>query len=348
VSLWSAGSDRDDARPPLQLTVDDVSRVGEARRATVAFAGALGFDEGRMSDVALVTTEAATNVARHGGGGYLLVRAMNDGHGIEIIAVDRGPGMADPERCLRDGFSTGGTSGTGLGAIRRIADVFDIYSAPGAGTVVLAQLLGRSATLPEHAQVGAVCLAAPNEPVRGDGWALEDGGPEVRICVADGLGHGRFAHEASLAALELFRRQAMRSPAEQLRAMHLALRSTRGAAVATLRIERRDGNVRFAGIGNISCTLVAPDGQRSLPSHNGIIGHELRTAQEFTVPWTGRSMLVIHSDGLATRWRLDKYPGLAARHPAIVAAVLHRDFTRGRDDVTVLVVRDLPGGAWSS
>jgi hypothetical protein len=85
--------------------------------------------------------------------------------------------------------------------------------------------------------------------------------------------------------------------------------------------------------------VVSAAGARHLVSHNGTAGHELRRLQEFTVPWFADAMLLLHSDGIATHWRLDDYPGLATHSPALVAGVLYRDFNRGRDDATVAVVR---------
>ena len=343
MSQLSAGSDVEAALAPLVLTVDDPSRAGEARRAAVAFAHEVGLDDERASDVAIAVTEAATNLARHGRGGHVFVRALPGAPGIELLAVDAGPGMADLGRSLRDGYSTGGTAGTGLGAIRRLADTFDLYSRPGAGTVVLAQLRGerRSPANPlATATAGVVSVAAPGEELCGDGWAVEEAGAETRLCVTDGLGHGLHAHTASEAALAVFRRQAMRTPAEVLQSMHLAMRATRGAAVAVARIDRHRSEVRLSGVGNISVVVASRTEQRSLASHNGIVGHEFRRAAEFTAPWSPSSVLILHSDGLSAKWRLDQYPGLIDQHPSVIAAVLHRDFRRGRDDATVLVVRD--------
>ena len=122
--------------------------------------------------------------------------------------------------------------------------------------------------------------------------------------------------------------------------MHLALRPTRGAAAAVADVDVAARVVRYAGVGNIAATVWGPDGSRSLVSHNGIVGHEMRKVQRFEVPLPPRGLLVMHSDGIATRWQLEKYPGLALRDPAVVAAVLYRDFCRGRDDATVVVARE--------
>ena len=60
---------------------------------------------------------------------------------------------------------------------------------------------------------------------------------------------------------------------------------------------------------------------------------------EFVYPWSQQSLLILHSDGLAAQWNLNHYPGLGARHPALIAAVLYRDFKRTGDEMTVIVVK---------
>jgi hypothetical protein len=104
-------------------------------------------------------------------------------------------------------------------------------------------------------------------------------------------------------------------------------------------IDGRRHELRFAGVGNISAMIVTGDGSRNLVSHNGTLGLQLRKAQEFVYPWTTGALLVVHSDGLASHWKLDQYPGLYRQDPAIVAGVLYRDHARRRDDVSVVVFR---------
>jgi hypothetical protein len=123
-------------------------------------------------------------------------------------------------------------------------------------------------------------------------------------------------------------------------AAHEALRPTRGAALAVARIDFAADELRFAGVGNIGAVAI-DDGRRALVSHNGIVGHNMRKVQEFAVPFGPGALCILHSDGIETRWDLDKYPGLQGRSPALVAAILMRDHIRGRDDAMVLVVRRL-------
>lgn len=328
--------------PPIVLPMDEVSQPGEARRTAVGMAERLGFDESGRGKVALVVTEIATNLIKHARGGELILQAFGPAtapDGLEALAIDRGPGMADVARCLADGFSTAGSPGTGLGAIARLAGLFEVFSQPESGTVLLGRLWPNSPPRPGGLEVAAICLPYPGESDSGDAWALVEAPGRHVLMVADGLGHGPQAAEAARAALETFLVLAPSGPAEVIRAAHAALRSTRGAAMAIAALDPGLRTLRFAGVGNISGAILVPGEGRvtSLVSHNGTVGHEMRTVQEFVYPWPERAVLVLHSDGLSTQWRPDRYPGLLTQHPGIVAGVLYRDFKRGRDDVTVLV-----------
>jgi hypothetical protein len=109
-------------------------------------------------------------------------------------------------------------------------------------------------------------------------------------------------------------------------------------AVAAIQPGRRA--VAFAGVGNVAAMVHAGATTRSLASHNGTVGHATRTIQEFSYDWPEGATLVMHSDGINTRWRFDSYPGIVRYHPAVLAGVLFRDAARGRDDATVLAVRE--------
>src|SRR5689334_20816610 len=108
----------------------------------MALALGCGFDESARGKLALVVTEAGNNLVQHAPGGTLLLRALtrDEVGGIEVMTLDRGPGMRNIEQCMQDGYSTAGTPGNGLGAIARLASHFDLYSVPGHGTALLARL----------------------------------------------------------------------------------------------------------------------------------------------------------------------------------------------------------------
>jgi anti-sigma regulatory factor (Ser/Thr protein kinase) len=328
----------------MALDVADASAVGAARRAAVALATSLGFNETQQGAVAIVAAEVTTNIARHAGSGRLVLRTLEDANdvGLEILALDKGPGMRDPIGAAADGYSTTGTPGTGLGAITRMASFTDLYSSPGLGTAVVAQFWSnpRPAAPRVATTSGVVCVAMPGEEACGDDWAFVEGadGRETYI-VADGLGHGVQAADASAAAIQIARAQQRLDPVDIVQSAHAALRSTRGAALAVADLDLRKRLLRFVGIGNVAGSIIGPDGSKSLVSHNGTVGHEMRRAAEFVYPFPVGSTLLLMTDGISTQARLDAYPGLMQRHPALIAGVLYRDFFRGRDDATVLVVR---------
>ena len=326
----------------VAIALTDSSRVGEARR----YALALGpDDESYRGRLALVVSEAATNVLKHAQRGELVVRAIeHDGtRGVEVLAIDAGPGMADVERAMGDGYSTAGTHGSGLGAMRRMADELEVYSQPGKGTVVLARVWEKPlGTSRGPVAIGVVRVPKAGEQVCGDDWSVTATGPRrVQITVADGLGHGPSAAEASHTAARVGAEQAAlgRRASETLGALHAALRATRGAAVAVADLDADARTVRFAGLGNIAGGVYTLAGSRNFVSHNGTVGHEARKIQEFDYDWPAGAMAIFHSDGLSARWELERHPGLLARDPSIVAAVLYREYTRHRDDAIVVVAR---------
>lgn len=376
---WGAAQQFDAGAPlggpaAVLVAVDDASRIGEARRAADSLAVSIELDAAARGTLGVVVTEAATNLARHARHGRMLLTAVGatgepGAHGgVEMLALDDGPGIANVGRALEDGFSTGGTAGQGLGAMRRMAGDFDLYTRTGAGprapastrtpigtptgigtgvgTVLLARVWRtapppRGPVAPPTMLAGVVCVALAGERACGDAWAVIRQRDRTLVVLADGLGHGP---DAALAASEAIRVIGAcdedAAPAGLIDAAHGALRATRGAALAVAAIDTRRGVVLFAGVGNIAATIVAPDGARSLASHNGTVGHVMRRVQEFSYPWPPDSTLVVHSDGLSTRWRPESYPGLQRHDPSVMAGVLFRDFARARDDATVVVVRE--------
>ena len=137
------------------LQIADRSRVAEARRLAVQVSTAQGFNEKDAGRVAIVATELATNLVKHAGGGEIVISSFDDaeGKGLELLALDKGPGIVDLNKALADGHSTSGTAGTGLGAIRRSADVFAVSSRGGRGTAVLARLKPRGSRLPSRVAI---------------------------------------------------------------------------------------------------------------------------------------------------------------------------------------------------
>jgi len=329
--------------PPQTIHhVSESSGIAAVRRAGNQMASVLGLDETVAGKVALVITEAATNLLKHAGRGDILLRALSagDARGVEVLAIDKGPGFDNLEQAMRDGISTAGSYGVGMGAMQRLADEFDLHADSTHGSALRMTVWGpgRPASDPEWV-VGVVCLPLPSETECGDAWRCACNDDQLLLMVADGLGHGPEAARASGDAVALVRPDSTFAPAAMMQLAHGALLGTRGAAVAVACLDGDANELRFAGIGNISVSLHGGDKARHLVSHNGIVGSNMRKVQEFTMPLTDDAMLIMHSDGLTTRWDLESYPGLSQRHPALIAAVLYRDHVRGRDDAGIVVVQ---------
>jgi anti-sigma regulatory factor (Ser/Thr protein kinase) len=323
--------------------VADSSQIATARRAIVSLARELGLNEAKSGNAALVATEMATNLLKHAGGGEIAVDRFADhqgGIGLQLLSLDKGIGIADLSRSLEDGFSTAGSPGTGLGAIRRQADQFGIFSRPGLGTAVLARLHERNAPpLPGEIVTGAIVEPYPGETQCGDAWALANSprGPTL-LCV-DGSGHGAHAALAAQTAVDTFHANQMHDCPRLVEAIHRALAPTRGAAVAVARLDADQRLVRFVGVGNISAAVLVEGGVRRMVSHNGTAGHIAPRIREFTYAYSGDITILLHSDGLSAKWDLATYPGLATSHPSLIAGILFRDHRRGRDDASIVAMR---------
>jgi anti-sigma regulatory factor (Ser/Thr protein kinase) len=311
------------------LIIDEQTQIGAARRSAIELGHTHGLSEDAVGRLAIAVTEAATNIIRHAGRGVMVLRALlsESNPAIEVLALDNGPGIPDVARAMRDGFSTSGTAGHGLGGMQRLADVFEIYSRPEKGTALVARVGNRprsSERTPHPAslddRLGVVCVPLRGESECGDAWRIAIGRQRLSVLLVDGLGHGPDAAAAAAIATNMFGRVASEPPEEAFLAMSEAMRGSRGAALSVAVIDQAARLTRFSGVGNVDGRVIAPAGTEHLTPQNGIVGHNMPTVRSVNVPWPVGARLVMHSDGIATPWRLDAYPGLMTAHPALSTA----------------------------
>jgi len=321
------------------IALTDRSSVGEARRAAVNVALTLGFDEGRRNDIGIAATEAANNVVLHAKGGELLIcsHGREDSFLLDLMAIDNGPGILNVSRAMEDGFSTTGTPGQGLGAIDRLSDHSSLYSIPEKGTIYWCRFSRSKGPLTYP--VGVVTVPIKGETVSGDGYFTLPGESRSLYMVVDGLGHGLGASEAADEALSVVEASSQETAIEIVSRTHDALKKTRGAAMSVAIIDHDRKILTYAGVGNIGATLSSGGTNRSLISQNGTLGAVMPRLQSYTYPIERNTLLIMFSDGLASKTGLSAYTGLQLRNPALIAGVLYRDFSRKRDDATVLVAR---------
>ncbi len=322
------------------INIEHESAAGRVRRAASELARRLGFEEHRCGEVAVATSELATNAYRHAiaGTALLRIRRQGDAAAVETVFVDSGPGIADLEAVSRDGHSSRGTLGVGIGAAMRLASSYECYSMPGKGTVTAATFWDAGTSAPAQT-VHGLTRSMNGENRCGDAWAYDTDGKITRILLADGLGHGELAAIASTAAVYAFRATASRSAAAIMQTINTALRGTRGAAAAVIVIEKSTLSTTFCGIGNVSVWLDGIDGRKGLGSVPGIAGAYAKQPRELTLELNPHTTIVMHSDGLTSKWNLSDYPGLRGRDSLLVAATLLRDAGIHHDDASVVVMR---------
>ncbi len=344
------------------IEVRDEAQVGAARRAVHAYAGEIGFTERELAELDIVVQEIGTNAVRYAqGGGWLhYTRPLGAEPGIEIFYWDKGPGIYDLDRAVRDGVSTSGGLGAGLGAIRRLLDEFEVYSTvrvTGAlrtlastrrtthGTALMGRKWVATTRLASAAhgatahRFGVWSRPHPQEIRNGDAYFVRRRAQQMLCAVIDGLGHGSGAHEAARVALDVLADWQGEPLDELFAAAHEALRATRGAVMGVAVVDSKRKAFYYAGVGNIEVRVFgAPEHARPI-SANGTLGARFERARVWTHKWAEGTTIVLASDGLSTKWDMQDYPNLLQRSPQLLAGVLMRDYGRATDDATVLVAR---------
>src|ERR1700733_8332954 len=324
------------------IEVTEQSQVSDARRQIVAFAHRHGFDEQTENRLALVCTELGTNLLKHTPhGGKLIVQGMTEGEniGVEVFSIDTGHGM-NVHDCMKDGYSSTGTYGTGLGAIQRLTDDFDIYSALGAGVVVQTRVWTTKTADAADFSFGGLTVPKSGQQLSGDKWIILRSGATIYCLLVDGLGHGLEACEAARIAIKRFKENLHVNPASMIKIIHTSLRGTRGAVATVAKLDLSNMRLDYCGLGNIAGIAGTTADHKHLTALNGTLGYEARKTLEFNIPWTKNSILIMHSDGLSSR-ALEDISAVEHKSAPLIAAWLYQKHCKNVDDATVLVIKQL-------
>ncbi|MCE3238577.1 MAG: Stage sporulation protein [Gammaproteobacteria bacterium] len=335
-----------------KIIISDHAHVGEARRFATLLASEAGFDTSQIAKIAIIVTEAAMNIIKHANAeGEILLEVYQDSFKSEfqLYAIDEGRGVSNTSICIQDGYSTANTPGIGLGAIKRLTSQFEFYSSVNQGTVLWAKIekplptksnaliASKSSSLLEW---GVICVPMAQEEVSGDAWSTYTMADNTQLfMLVDGLGHGPDAYLAASEAVKIFNEKSHASLTDILLAQHTALKKTRGAAIAIIKIDPLCQQATYLGVGNISGTILTSLKHYSMLSYSGIVGHQFRTIHEMKYPFNSKSILVMHSDGLSHQWGKIYSGELLRQSPATIAGILYRGFKHKRDDTSVLVAK---------
>jgi anti-sigma regulatory factor (Ser/Thr protein kinase) len=344
------------------IEIGHEAQVGTARRAVHTFAKKLGFGETELAEIDIVVQEIGTNAVSYSkvGGWLHFTTALGAEPGLELFYCDTGPGIYNMDRAIRDGVSTNGTLGAGLGAIRRLMDDFEIYSTvqqtgrltlgqqrrTSHGTALLARKWAAGRDAPEHApdreearRFGVWSRPHPQERVNGDAYCILRRAGRTLLAVTDGLGHGQGAKESADVARDVLDEWMGERPDELLLGVHDALRATRGAVMGITVIDHDAEVFQYAGVGNIAVRVFGTPERVAPISANGTLGLRLSSIRLWQHPWAEGATVLMMSDGLSESWDIHSYPGLLKRSPQLMAGILMRDYARNEDDATVLVAR---------
>lgn len=323
--------------------IDDRSLIAFIKREIHNLALQIGFTPHRAAETDIIVAELTSNLIKYANGGELLYRAHleNDQNQIEIYCLDKGVGFENVAKIMNDGYSSSNTLGHGLGSIKRLSNDFQIYSIRNWGCVQYVKICERlDITLPplkSCLNYTTIAVNYPGEKLCGDGYYVKHSNKGFQIFVGDGLGHGESANEAVEAAIKVFRQTIEWEPANILREIHTKVKKTRGLVATIASVDYKSEVWNICGIGNINTRIYNGLENKTYTPYNGIIGHNIpRTLNSTIVPYKKHQIIIMHSDGLRTRWSLNDLTSIFKQSPGIIAASLFKENIRGTDDATIL------------
>jgi anti-sigma regulatory factor (Ser/Thr protein kinase) len=325
-----------------RFKASDRSYFAILKKEIHAFAASIGFSSNRLAEIDIVIAEMVSNLGKHAVDGEILVKkTCASGHeGIEIICIDNGPGIGDLHRMMQDGMSSKNSLGQGFGAIKRLSDVFQVYSQKGWGTILLARIYKIGWTKekkPPVADIHSIIVPKPGETLCGDGVAIKLTKDYLKIFIGDGLGHGSYAADAVKTAIAAFMVSPDLYAMENLRDIHLAVKKTRGLVATVAIFLFKEQMWRMCGVGNIVTKFHTGNIFKTHVSYNGIIGHNIpNTMKDTEVLHMPGQTLTLASDGIRSRWDTIKHPGLLRTELGVLNAAVFKDFARNSDDMSLV------------
>lgn len=325
-------------------SITDRSFIAYTKRDIRQRAGKARFTETQLAEIDLIISEMCTNLIKHANGGELWARIMSNSDEVdvlELLCLDNGPGFDDTAKAMRDGFSTKQTLGHGLGSISRLSDVFQIMSRPGWGTVVYCNKSSSPLSVEpgkRKIDVKAVCVPKTGESLCGDGYQIKKQGAKVQMFFGDGLGHGQPAHQVVQDAIAIFNETEEFDAAEMIKIIHNKLRKSRGLVCTVASLDCRENMWSICGVGNIMTRIYSGITFKGCMAYNGVVGLNIpRVLANSTYCAERNQRLVMCSDGIRSGWEISKVPGILRYDNALIAAYIHKDYSRKTDDTSVLV-----------
>jgi anti-sigma regulatory factor (Ser/Thr protein kinase) len=305
-----------------------------------------GFSDKKLADLDIVVSEITSNLHKHARNGEILVGIFKEKENqyIELISIDNGPGMQEPFKMIKDGFSSANTMGIGLGSIQRLSTQFDLYSMKGWGTIILTRIYNKTVepgllSTPK-VTIRKLVVTMPGQIKCGDGTYATVTPKHFKLLVADGLGHGEEANFAVIEAVKAFKLCTDHSPSEILKYIHEAIRKTRGIVGSIMVFDFESNIWKMAGVGNISTRMSNFLQIKNQMSYNGTVGHNILSGMsDQEVKLEDYNQVTLCSDGINPRWDMSKFTGISRCDLSIQAAAIYKDFAGKTDDMSVVIAK---------
>jgi anti-sigma regulatory factor (Ser/Thr protein kinase) len=330
----------------VSFSIEERSYLAILKREVHHLGVQSGLNEKRVAELDIVVAELGSNIIKHGKGGEVLVMLSGDPTpAIEIIGIDNGPGISNIGRMMQDGMSTTKTLGQGLGAMQRLSDFLQIYSVKGWGTITLMRFYLKPPASPPvkpGPEIRTLLLCKPGEKMCGDGYFINTDRAGIRVFLGDGLGHGPEAFNAVTAAINSFRYCMITDLGDVLRDIHTDVKKTRGLVGSIANYNFKTRSWRLCGVGNIHTRIWTAAVAKTYLPYNGIIGHNMpRTINEQVIPHDEgtEQITLLCSDGIRTRWDMNKYPAIFRYDMTIMAAAIYKDHARKTDDMSIVIIK---------
>lgn len=327
------------------MTVVSLADAKQAEEAARQFSRATGFPTSECEQIALATTELASNLVKHAKGGTLSFEQVEDGErqGMQIESLDDGPGIANFEQALTDGYSTAGSLGTGLGAVNRLMDDLQCDAAPSGGARIVCRrwLYPAPHSLPNRRlDLGVATRAFRMMRENGDAFIVRQWGGRALAGVIDGLGHGQLAQRAAQTARHYIEQHFHQPLPELFRGVGRACLATRGVVMALASFDLERQRFALANVGNIVVRVIGSSMPINAVVRRGVLGLNAPAPVVTEHPWEPESIVIMHSDGFRTHWDWNDFLHLAKEPAGAVAQQLLRALGKEDDDATCVVIRN--------
>lgn len=327
------------------MAISSPAEVIAIRRISKELAKEIGFGESEQEEIVLVVSELASNIIKYAHRGVVTLTPLYLGEqqGLMIEATDKGPGFCE-DTALKDGFSSSGTLGCGLGAVNRMMDEFDIHTNENnqAGTRIVCKRWVRGKSYSSGKcpfEIGIVSRPKHGETFNGDSFVIKHGNGQSLVAVIDGVGHGLLAHQAALAARHYIESHSDSPFLDVFRGVDRACRSSRGVVMALATIDWTSMKLKFASVGNIEVKAYGAHEKFKFIVRRGIIGKNAPNPVITENDWRLDYALAIHSDGLSTHWSWNDFSLHLDKSAQFLAEHMHRTLEKDNDDSTLIIVK---------